>query len=109
MKSWVYLSAVAVSLVIALVALVLAVDAHISIEILNQVGVGMHSDDVRERLGQPSRVTMKGEALDPPHVSGFTPSARVRNEVWLYIKYRYLIYVYIDEDNLVQVVYVCGP
>lgn len=73
------------------------------------VSVGMPRADVVARLGEPDRVSYPGQPLDPPHVSGFVPSATNENVVYTYHWRGNFVYVFINKDDDVSVYYVCQP
>jgi hypothetical protein len=79
------------------------------LQLHDRITIGMTSEDVAKRLGSPQRITRAGEALDPPHVSGFTPALENHNMVHTYYWRFEFVYVFFDKDNRVEAYYVCRP
>ena len=87
----------------------LYLDSLIVRRVKSQIYVGMPLYELTDLYGAPSRVTLKGQPLDPPHVSGFTPTTVVSNRAYTYFYYRLIIYVLIDSNDKVEAVFVCEP
>ena len=104
-KSLLYTAAAVLSLCVLLAAARVFYQVLI-LEIHNRVSVGMSQRDVESRLGPPQAVTKRGEALQPPHVSGFTPEIENDHLVYTYRWYGAFVYVYFDARGKVKAYYV---
>lgn len=73
----------------------------------DQISIGMTVEDIRERFGEPDRISQEGEPLDPPHISG----QRLRRTGYKYA-YTYVwrisgfVVILFDEHDNVMTYYV---
>ena len=98
------------SLALVLVSVVLVADWLWSQSVRNQFSIGSSEAQVFERAGVPDRHIPFGNAIAPPHVSGWCPPQPTNGQtVLVYFKYRFVIYVYLNSDRAVEEVFIRTP
>lgn len=75
----------------------------------DNVKVGMTEAQVIELHGQPFRLYTKSDAPVDYYVKGYSYKERaITNKVLIYVKVEPICYVYLDQNGLVEDVYVGG-
>ena len=54
---------------------------------------------VLKSLGQPERIVGPGKEIEPGHVSGWIPPKPDNEDVYVFYKYRVIVYVYVDRNT----------
>jgi hypothetical protein len=76
---------------------------------LRSVDVGMSEEEVTAALGPPLHVYSKATAPNPYYLEGYSYKEReITNEVLIFVATEAIAYVYIDEKNEVEEVFVGG-
>jgi outer membrane protein assembly factor BamE (lipoprotein component of BamABCDE complex) len=77
--------------------------------LFRQVKNGMTEAQVTELLGQPYRSYEKSNAPEDYYVKGYSFKKRaITNKVLIYIKVEPICYVYLDQNGIVEDVFVGG-
>jgi outer membrane protein assembly factor BamE (lipoprotein component of BamABCDE complex) len=78
-------------------------------ERFQSIHAGMTEQEVREKLGTPAHVYHKASAPKDYYVKGYSHKERlITNKVLIYIASEPIAYVYLDEQNKVEEVFVGG-
>jgi outer membrane protein assembly factor BamE (lipoprotein component of BamABCDE complex) len=78
-------------------------------ERFRSIKVGMTEQEVRDRLGSPTHVYERRSAPQNYYVKGYSFKDRlITNKVLIYIGSEPIAYVYIDDQNKVEEVFVGG-
>lgn len=78
-------------------------------ELFRSIKIGMSEEEVREILGEPYRVYSRGAAPADYYEEGYSFERRlITNKVFIYIATEPIAYVYFDESNRVEEVFVGG-
>jgi outer membrane protein assembly factor BamE (lipoprotein component of BamABCDE complex) len=73
------------------------------------IEIGMSEADVRERLGRPHRIYYRATAPADYYAEGYEFKRRaITNKVFIHFATEPIAYVYFDEDNRVEEVFVGG-
>jgi outer membrane protein assembly factor BamE (lipoprotein component of BamABCDE complex) len=78
-------------------------------EKLRAVQIGWTDAQVRAHLGEPWKVLTRGNASEHYYVEGWSYKKRpISNKVWLYLADEPIAYVYFDDKDKVEEVFVGG-
>ena len=78
-------------------------------ELFRSVEIGMSEEEVRETLGEPYKIYSRGTAPADYYEEGYSFKRRpITNKVFIYIGTEPIAYVYFDESNRVEEVFVGG-
>lgn len=73
------------------------------------IEVGIHESEVREALGKPNYVYLEATAPKRYYVDGYSFKKRpITNKVLIYIAAEPIAYVYLDDNDKVEEVFVGG-
>ena len=75
----------------------------------NTIKIGMSQTQVEEILGKPYKVYYKNSAPENYYIDGRNYRKRdITNKVYIYLKEEPIAYIYFDQSNRVEYVYVGG-
>jgi len=74
-----------------------------------EIKIGMTQNEVENRLGQPYKVYLKDSAPEDYYIDGYSYNKRdITNKLYIYIDGEPIAYIYFDNYNKVEYVYVGG-